>query len=356
MDNGTALLASQPLNDAVKAILNAAPRQWLLYALGLLLGYPILTSCLRYRRLRNLHTKYPYATREDMAKMTDDHAFEIQKTVAQLEFPFMFIKALQFALFRVRCSHTHTPPIYTRTINHFSIFLYLFKPPKLTHTTQTYGIPSISHLLVKTSQFSNASTSLKRYTDTSALVQEMVGNNPSSPRAHASFARTRFLHAGYRASGKILEDDMLFTLSLFALQPIRFIDRFEWRRLSDLERCAIGTFWKSAGDALGISYEKLPSGGGAGFKDGIQWLEEMNAWSEKYEAEKMVPDAKNRETADQTTAVLLYMLPKVLHPVGLQFVSFMMDERLRRAMLYVGRHHYSPMFVLANARKLMGSL
>lgn len=127
---------------------------------------------------------------------------------------------------------------------------------------------------------------------------------------------------------------MLYTLALFALQPIRFIDRFEWRTLSDLERCAIGTFWKSAGDALDISYEALPSGK-AGFKDGIQWLEEIDAWSQEYEAKCMVPDAKNRETADQTTAVLLYMLPTVLHPVGLQFVSFMMDDRLRKAMLYV---------------------
>jgi hypothetical protein len=138
---------------------------------------------------------------------------------------------------------------------------------------------------------------------------------------------------------------MLYTLALFALQPIRFIDRFEWRRLSDLERCAIGTFWKSAGDALGISYEKLPSGGAGGFQDGIQWLEEIDKWSEEYEAEKMVPDVKNRETADQTTAVLLYMLPKALHPVGLQFVSFMMDERLRRAMLYVGGAFTLPSFV-----------
>lgn len=125
---------------------------------------------------------------------------------------------------------------------------------------------------------------------------------------------------------------MLYTLALFALQPVRFINRFEWRSLSDLERCAIGTFWKSLGDALEISYEKLPSGK-KGFADGIQWLEEMDAWSEEYEAKFMVPHKKNRETADQTTAVLVYMLPKALHPIGLQFVSFMMDPRLRRAML-----------------------
>lgn len=159
----------------------------------------------------------------------------------------------------------------------------------------------------------------------------MVGNSPSSARAYMGIARTRFLHSGYRASGKILDDDMLFTLALFALEPIRFIGRYEWRALSELERCAIGTFWKSVGDGLDISFEKLPSGK-SGFRDGIQWLEEIEAWSEEYEAECMVPHVKNRETADQTTAVLVYMLPKVLHPIGLQFVTFMMDERLRRAM------------------------
>lgn len=36
-----------------------------------------------------------------MSKMTDEEAFQIQKQVAQLEFPLMFIKSLQFALFRV---------------------------------------------------------------------------------------------------------------------------------------------------------------------------------------------------------------------------------------------------------------
>lgn len=159
----------------------------------------------------------------------------------------------------------------------------------------------------------------------------MVGNNPTSARAYLGLARTRFLHSGYRASGKILDDDMLFTLALFALEPIRFITRFEWRTLSDMERCAIGTFWKSIGDGLEISYENLPSGK-RGFQDGLQWLEEIAAWSEGYETKFMVPDKKNRETADQTTAILVYMLPRVLHPVGLQFVSFMMDDRLRKAM------------------------
>ncbi|KAJ5627721.1 hypothetical protein N7490_009949 [Penicillium lividum] len=286
---------SQPL-EAIGALLNT-PLQCIPYALGLLLGWPFLTTSLRYRRLSQLKKKYNYPTRESMAKMTDEEAYEIQLVVGQLEFPFMFVKALQFALFR------------------------------------TYGIPSISGVLTKTSQFSNPETSLKRYNDTTALVNEMVANSPTSLRAFNSLARTRFLHSGYRASGTILDSDMLYTLALFALEPIKFINKFEWRTLCDLERCAIGTFWKSVGDALGIPFDELPSGK-TGFKDGLHWLEEVEAWSQEYEARFMVPDVKNRETADQTMEILVYMVPKVLHPVGFQFVSFMMDDRLRKAMMY----------------------
>lgn len=77
------------------------PTQLLPYAAGLLLAWPVLTISLRYRRLHKLYEKYGYHTRESMAQMTDEEAFEIQKQTAQLEFPFMFIKSLQFALFRV---------------------------------------------------------------------------------------------------------------------------------------------------------------------------------------------------------------------------------------------------------------
>ncbi|KAE8144953.1 hypothetical protein BDV25DRAFT_165681 [Aspergillus avenaceus] len=126
---------------------------------------------------------------------------------------------------------------------------------------------------------------------------------------------------------------MLYTLGLFAVQPVRFIEKYEWRALTDLEKCAIGTFWKSLGDSLAISYEALPSGK-TGFRDGIHWLEEVMAWSDAYEITHMVPNITNRQTADQTTALLLYMVPKPLQNIGLQLVSFMMDDRLRRSMYY----------------------
>lgn len=164
------------------------------------------------------------------------------------------------------------------------------------------------------------------------LIQEFAGHSPASSRALVAIARTRWVHSSYRASGKILEDDMVYTLGLFAVQPVRFINKYEWRQLTDVEKCAIGTFWKSVGDGLEISWDVLPSGK-TGFRDGLHWLEEIAAWSDDYEVRCMVPAVSNRETADQTTAVILYLVPRPLHSLGLKFVSFMMDDRLRKAMM-----------------------
>jgi hypothetical protein len=74
------------------------------YILAGLAAYPVLCSFLRFRKMRWLHRKYNFPTRESLARMTDDEAWEIQRVLLQQEFPFFFIKALQFALFRVRHS------------------------------------------------------------------------------------------------------------------------------------------------------------------------------------------------------------------------------------------------------------
>lgn len=155
---------------------------------------------------------------------------------------------------------------------------------------------------------------------------------PTSDRAITAIARTKFLHVGYRASGKIIEHDMLYTLSLFALEPIRFVDLFEWRSTSDLERCAIGTYWKYIGDVLGISYAKLPSGQ-TGFHDGLHFLDELGEWSRRYEEDNMKPSLVNKEVADRTMDVLVYPLPKSLKNFGIRIASCSMDERLREAMM-----------------------
>ena len=271
--------------------------QWLRYSLCALVLYTTLVSFLRHYRLRNTLKNFPYTTRQSFVRMTDDDAFEIQRGLAQLEFPFTFTKALQFALFR------------------------------------TYGIPTISKLLVATSQLSDIATASKRYADTAVLIREFISHRPTNPRTLEAIARMNYIHSLYQKSGAIRDDDMLFTLSLFALEPIRWIERYEWRSVKDFERCALGTFWKSIGDAMKIECGKLRSGE-QGWVDGLHWLEELAEWSKSYEKEFMVPHIDNKKTANETVAILLWGVPTLLKPFAERVVSALMDDRLRTAMMY----------------------
>ena len=199
---------------------------------------------------------------------------------------------------------------------------------------RTYGIPTISKLLVQTTQFSEESTATKRYTDTTVLIAEFMGYHPTSTRSIEAIGRMNYIHSQYQKSGKILDDDLLYTLALFAGEPARWIDKYEWRKLEDFEKCAIGTFWKAIGDAMGIPFKNLRSGG-EGWLDGLQWLDELNEWSAEYEKRFMVPDRNNQKTAEQTVAILLYSLPGFAKGLGRKMVSALMDDRLRTAMMYV---------------------
>lgn len=51
----------------------------------------------------------------------------------------------------------------------------------------------------------------------------------------------------------------------------------------------------------------------------------------------MKPHPRSRKIADKTIDVLVYTLPGFMKPLGIYLVPFLMDERLRSAMMYVRR-------------------
>ena len=83
-----------------------------------------------------------------------------------------------------------------------------------------------------------------------------------------------------------------------------------------------------------INFDHLPSGRTA-FKDGLHFLEEVEAWADAYEVKCMIPNKNNHQTANETTKLLLMMLPKSLQDVGFNVVKALMDDRLRKAMMCV---------------------
>ena len=190
----------------------------------------------------------------------------------------------------------------------------------------------MSSLLVSTGQLANPETASKRTADTGVLLLEFALNKPDSERTIRAIARMDYLHSRYQKSGKILDSDMLYTLSLFALEPARWVGQHEWRCLTDLELCACGTYWKAMGDAMSISYAELPSFG-TGWTDGLHWLQDIREWSTNYEEAHMLAAATNKDLANAHLDLLFINLSAGLATIVKSVVAVLLGERLRQAMM-----------------------
>lgn len=275
-------------------------RAWPILLSTSLISYLTLVHFLRYNRVKRTTSRFSHQIRSGMPLST---AFRIHNSLVELEFPAIFSTATTFALFKA------------------------------------YGIPSISSLLVSTHQLSGPPlASSKRYADTGALLLEAVLNEPGAERSVEAIARINYLHDRWRGKvkGGIRDEDMLYTLSLFALEPMRWVKQYEWRELSEVEVCALGTWWKYLGDGLKVPFNELP-GFEKGWENGLQWMEELSAWSVAYEKKSMVPAKSNAVLAEATLKIILWKVPKWMHGFGRRLFATVMEgssPRLREAMLY----------------------
>ncbi|TKX26875.1 hypothetical protein C1H76_1031 [Elsinoe australis] len=267
-----------------------------IFAGSILLTYLLLVHFLRYRRAAGLPIKHSIRSKADYPKLSADQAQDVLKDLVELEFPKLMGFSIVFALFK------------------------------------TYGIPAVSSLLIKTGELSSPTTASRRTADTGVLLLEFCLNKPSSARAMEATARMNYLHSRYIKAGKISNEDMLFTLSLFALEPVRWVNRFEWRKFTEFELCATGTFWKAMGDKMEIDFSALP-GAKEGWRDGLEWLDSIRAWSEKYEECKMRPDEANHKLVLANLDVVFLNIPENLKAWGGHIVSIVAGPRLRKAMM-----------------------
>ncbi|CZT05072.1 uncharacterized protein RAG0_11314 [Rhynchosporium agropyri] len=269
---------------------------WATYAVGGLLFYILLCSTLRFNRRDAMLKKYNFIDRKSLARMTNVEAQAIISQLAELEFPKTFYTSIQFALFK------------------------------------TYGIPTISSLLYSTKEFSTPENASKRYADTGVLIQEFSGHHPKSERVLKALARMNYIHSRYQKAGKISNADLLYTLSVFITEPVGWIDKYEWRCMNDLEICAIATFWKSIGDAMGIQYTGHLAR--SEWTDGLDFYQDIKTWAGNYEAEYMLPAKSNKATADELVPLILFYVPTSLRNAGTNMVGVLMSDRLRASMMY----------------------
>ncbi|UJR27619.1 hypothetical protein I4U23_008900 [Adineta vaga] len=241
----------------------------------LLCTYLLTCRYFRFRRLKYIFDRYSHTA-------LDYHTgLEISQLTCFWEMPYLTGLSISFALFK------------------------------------TYGIPSVSRLLVQTDQLARLDIAGRRAEDTGVLLAECFENDLDSSRARMALARINYLHNMYR--NRISNDDMLYTLSLFVFEPCRWAERFDWRSLTTIEIEARFIFWKEMGARMSI--ENIPL-----------TMKELEDWSVDYEIKHMIYSKDNQICGEATLALLLSVYPKCLQKFVRKVLISLIDERLRLSM------------------------
>jgi hypothetical protein len=216
----------------------------------------------------------------EIARLDPETDYEqISRIVAQHEFPWDSQQALSFALFR------------------------------------TYAVPTIGRLLFDTGEFIGAVQ--KRHDDTAIILETIADRGLESAEGRAGVRRMNQMHGSYDISN----DDLRYVLATFVVTPVRWIERYGWRRGTDAERLGVVRYYQRLGRLMGI-------------RDVPDTYEGFAALMDDYELQTYVHDPKARAVADSTLDLFVTFYPRPLRPLMRRFSIALLDDHLREAFGY----------------------
>lgn len=175
---------------------------------------------------------------------------------------------------------------------------------------RTFAVPSIGKLLHETEEFEKRAQ--KRYDDTDLIISEIVEHGYDSERGRAALRQMNRQHGRYPISN----DDFLYVLSTFVFEPIRWNERFGWRRLIEKERLAAFYFWRNVARYMNI-------------KDVPESYDEFERFNREYERTHFQRTPHGTKVAKATRELILgWYLPGPLKRIGEPFVNALMDDAL----------------------------
>ena len=182
---------------------------------------------------------------------------------------------------------------------------------------RTYAVPSIGGLLARTGEFTERTQ--KRYDDTGLILTAIGENGLDSPEGRAAIRRMNQMHRSYAISN----EDLRYVLATFVVTPIRWVDAFGWRRMTDVERVASANYYRELGRHMGI--RDIPA----------TW-QAFARLLDRYEREHFGFDLGGRIVAEATLALLATFPPNDRLPVGVvRRMSFAtMDDALLDAFAF----------------------
>ena len=161
---------------------------------------------------------------------------------------------------------------------------------------QTFAIPSISKLLQQTKQYQN--NGLKRLDDTRAILTECMSDSIDSARGQHMVKHLNWIHSHYEISN----DDYLYTLALFIIEPVRWMETFGYRTLTEREKYAGYLAFKSLGQAMAI--QNIPAS-----------RDQFVAWYQDYRRQHMVYHPDNKKVTEGLIDGMKEMFPFFFRPL-----------------------------------------
>ena len=202
---------------------------------------------------------------------------QITYLVGAYEYPWLTKKSLEFALFR------------------------------------TYAVPHTSRILVASGQFEQHGQ--KRYDDTTLMLAGIAEKGYDSDYGKTVIAKMNELHGRWN----LKNEDMLYVLSTFIFEPIRWHNKYGWRTLTEHEKQASYHFWREVGKRMGI-------------KDIPKTLEEYEQFNMAHEKKYFAYDEANRAIGQATVNLFLSWYPAFLRPLVYLVILSFMDEAMREGM------------------------
>lgn len=179
---------------------------------------------------------------------------------------------------------------------------------------RTFAVPSISSLLAETGEF--VQRPRKRYDDTELILFEILEHGMNSLRGKGAIRRMNSMHGRFEISN----EDFLYVLSTFIFEPIRWLEAYAYRPMTEVEKEGVFKNYLELGKRMNL--KSIP-----------QTLEEFEEYNRRFEQENFRFAPSNRLIADKTIDLLLgFYVPKWLFGLGRPFVFALLDDPLREAL------------------------
>lgn len=223
---------------------------------------------------------------------------EITYLVGAYEYPWLIKKSLEFALFR------------------------------------TYAVPHTSRILDASGQF--AQHGQKRYDDTTLMLAGLAEKGYDSDYGKTVIATMNYLHGRWN----LKNEDMLYVLSTFVFEPIRWHRKYGWRKPTQHENLANFHFWREVGIRMKI--DNIPES-----------IEEYEQFNIEHEKKHIRYDDANRIIGGATVDLFVNWYPAFIRPLVREVILSFMDDPLLNAMGFK-KPHSSIRWVAHTGLKMMG--